>query len=205
MNSLKNNHQPSKLILIFYPYPVIIFQFFNKIIFPLSISEIMEKLCILVSMSQPISSTSLYLLQLVLLQQVLNLELYLFFFQVTSSVKGQDITALRASPATSPARPPPPFFSSGWRKTVQLRPRFLVFARIWAFLHPASPGHFRPSGARSGTSDERNARETLRKLPTRHVAPTCRRERAVIVLIASSSAHRRLPVHRLPRAVKAYR
>jgi hypothetical protein len=33
------------------------------------------------------------------------------------------------------------FFSSGQRKTVQSRPRFLVLARIWAFIHPASPGH----------------------------------------------------------------
>jgi hypothetical protein len=42
------------------------------------------------------------------------------------------------------------FFSSGRRKTVQLRSRFLVFARIWAFIHPASPDHPRPPGARSG-------------------------------------------------------
>jgi hypothetical protein len=75
----------------------------------------------------------------------------------------------------------------------QSRPRFLVFARIRAFIHPASPGHPRPSGARSGTSDERNARETARKLPGRCVTPTCQRERAVVILIASSFAHRRLP------------
>jgi hypothetical protein len=100
---------------------------------------------------------------------------------------------LRASPATSLKRPPAPFFSSGRRKTAQSRPRFLVFARIWAFIHLASPGHPRPSGARSGTPDERNARETARKLPARRVAPTCRRERAVVILIVSSSARRRLP------------
>jgi hypothetical protein len=98
-----------------------------------------------------------------------------------------------------------PVFSSGRRKRVQSRPRFLDFAQIWAFIHPASPGHPRLSRARSGTPDERNARETTKKLSARRVAPTCRRERAVVVLIASSSAHRRLPAHRLPCAVKACR
>jgi hypothetical protein len=75
----------------------------------------------------------------------------------------------------------------------QSRPRFLVFARIWAFIHPASPSHPRSPGARSGTLDETNVRETARKVPARLVAPTCRRERAVVVLIVSSSAHHRLP------------
>jgi hypothetical protein len=32
-------------------------------------------------------------------------------------------------------------------------------------------------------------RETPRKVPARLVAPTCRREKAVVILIASSSAH----------------
>jgi hypothetical protein len=59
------------------------------------------------------------------------------------------------------------FFSSGRRKSAQSRPQILVFARIWAFIHPASPGHPRPSGARSGTPDERNAREKARKIPAR--------------------------------------
>jgi hypothetical protein len=80
------------------------------------------------------------------------------------------------------------FFSSGRRKTVQLRSRFLVFARIWAFIHPASPDHPRPPGARSGSTEEINARETPRKVPARLVAPTCGRERPVVVLIESSSA-----------------
>jgi hypothetical protein len=102
-------------------------------------------------------------------------------------------------------RGPDVIFSSGWRKTAQSRPRFLVFARIWDFIHPASPGHPRPPRARSGTPDETNAQKTARKVPARLVALTCRRERAVIVLIASSSAHCRLPVHRLPRIVKACR
>jgi hypothetical protein len=93
----------------------------------------------------------------------------------------------------NPTRLPVAFFSSGRRKTAQSCPRFLVFARIWAFIHPASPGHPRPPGARSGTPDETNARETPRKVRARLVAPTCRRERAVVVLIASSSVHRRLP------------
>jgi hypothetical protein len=58
-------------------------------------------------------------------------------------------------------------------------------------LHPS--GEPRPSGARSATPNERNARETARKLPARRVAPSYRRERAVVVLIVSSSVHRRLP------------
>jgi hypothetical protein len=96
------------------------------------------------------------------------------------------------------------FFSSGRYKSAQSRPRIIVFTRIWAFIHPASLGHPRPSGARSGTPDERNAREKARKIPPHHVAPTCWREWAVVVLIISSSAHRRLPhTHHLPRAVKA--
>jgi hypothetical protein len=110
----------------------------------------------------------------------------------------------RASPLTRPTRPRHPFFSSGRRKSAQSRPRILVFARIWAFIHPASPGHPRPSGVRSGTPNKRNARETATKIPARPVAPTYRREWAVVVLIISSCAHRRLPrAHRLPRAVKA--
>jgi hypothetical protein len=86
---------------------------------------------------------------------------------------------------------------------VQSRFRFLIFGRIWPFIHPVSPGHPRPPGTRSGTSDKRNARETARKVSARLVAPTCRRERTVVILIASSSAHRCLSTHRLPRAVKA--
>jgi hypothetical protein len=93
----------------------------------------------------------------------------------------------------NPTRLPTTFFSSGWRKTAQLCPRFLVFVRIWTFIHPASPGHPRPPGVRSGTPDETNARETPSKVPARLVAPTCRRERAVVILIASSSAHRCFP------------
>jgi hypothetical protein len=49
------------------------------------------------------------------------------------------------------------FFSSRRRKMAQSRPSFLVFPRIWAFIHPASPGHPRSPGARSGTPDERKA------------------------------------------------
>jgi hypothetical protein len=93
------------------------------------------------------------------------------------------------------------FFSSGRRKSAQSRPRILDFAQIWAFIHLASPGHPRPSGARSSTPDERNARETARKIPARRVALTCRREWAVVVLIVSSSAHRRLLAHIVFRAL----
>jgi hypothetical protein len=74
-------------------------------------------------------------------------------------------TLVRASLAMSPARPSAPFFSSGRRKTARSRPRILVFVRIWAFIHPASPGHPRSSGACSGTPVERNARETASKSP----------------------------------------
>jgi hypothetical protein len=84
--------------------------------------------------------------------------------------------------------PRQPFFTSGRRKTALLRPRFLVFVQIWIFIHPASLGHPRPPGARSGSPEESNARETPRKVPMRLVAPTCPRERPVVVLIASSSA-----------------
>jgi hypothetical protein len=83
-------------------------------------------------------------------------------------------------------------------------PRFLIFARIWAFIHPVSPGHPRPPEARSGTPNKRNACEIARKVAARLVAPTCRRERAVVILIASSSVHCRLPAQHLPCAVKAY-
>jgi hypothetical protein len=41
------------------------------------------------------------------------------------------------------------------------------------------------------------------RIPAGRVAPTCRREWAVVVLIVSSSAHRLPRTHRLPRAVKA--
>jgi hypothetical protein len=81
----------------------------------------------------------------------------------------------------------------------QLRPRFLVFAQIWAFIHPVSPGHPRPSGARSGTPDERNVRETARKFPARRVAQLIgERGRS------SSSSHRLRSIvifraHHLPR------
>jgi hypothetical protein len=45
------------------------------------------------------------------------------------------------------------------------RARFLVFVRIWAFIHPASPGHPWPSGARSGTPDERKRAKQQGKFP----------------------------------------
>jgi hypothetical protein len=45
-----------------------------------------------------------------------------------------------------------------------------------------------PSGARSESPEETKARETSRKVPARLVALTCRRERPVVVSIASSSA-----------------
>jgi hypothetical protein len=70
---------------------------------------------------------------------------------------------------------------------VQSWPRFLVFVRIWAFIYPVSPGHPRPPGARSGSSEETNAQEMPRKVHARLVALTCRQERPVVVLIASSS------------------
>jgi hypothetical protein len=67
---------------------------------------------------------------------------------------------LRASPAVPRLGPRTPFFTSERRYSAQPRPRFLVFARIWAFIHPASPGHLRLSEARSGTLDETKTRET---------------------------------------------
>jgi hypothetical protein len=89
-----------------------------------------------------------------------------------------------------PDEAPVAFFSSGWRKMAQSRPRILVFARIWDFIHPASPCHPRPPGACSGSPEETKVRETS---PARLVAPTCRRERPVVVLIASSSARYKSP------------
>jgi hypothetical protein len=74
-----------------------------------------------------------------------------------------DMHIVRASPLTRPMRPRRALFLSERRKSAQLRPRILVFARIWAFIHPASPGHPRPSGARSGTPDETNWREKAGK------------------------------------------
>jgi hypothetical protein len=51
-------------------------------------------------------------------------------------------------------------FSSGQRYLAQPRPRFLIFARIWDFIHPASPGHPRLFEACSGSPDETKMRET---------------------------------------------
>jgi hypothetical protein len=66
-------------------------------------------------------------------------------------------------PASGPRQP---FFSSGRRKMAQSRPRFLIFPRIWAFIHPVSPGHPWSPVARSWTPDERKA----------GTDPLCRRE-----------------------------
>jgi hypothetical protein len=57
-------------------------------------------------------------------------------------------------------------------------------------FHPS--GEPRPSPARRGalgSPEETNAWKTPRKVPARLMAPTCQRERAVVILIASSSAH----------------
>jgi hypothetical protein len=77
------------------------------------------------------------------------------------------VRTLRASPLVSPTRPRRPYFSSEWQKTVQSRPWILDFARIWAFIHPASPDQPWPSGARSGTPDETNWRETAENIHAR--------------------------------------
>jgi hypothetical protein len=100
---------------------------------------------------------------------------------------------LRASPLTSPTRLPVSFFFIRTAKNGPVVPPVPRF-RPDLGLHPS--GELRPSwpsGVRSGTPDEKNARKTARETPTRRMAPTCRRERVVVVLIASSSAHRRLP------------
>jgi hypothetical protein len=76
------------------------------------------------------------------------------------------IFGIHASPSLEHLQPSPrlgprmPYFTSGWRYSAQPCPRFLVFARIWAFIHPASPGHPRLSEARSGTPDETKKRQT---------------------------------------------
>jgi hypothetical protein len=49
----------------------------------------------------------------------------------------------------------------------------------------------------------RTRRGKFPRVSAGRVAPTCRREWAVVVLIVSSSAHRLPRTHRLPRAVKA--
>jgi hypothetical protein len=57
-------------------------------------------------------------------------------------------------------------------------------------FHPS--GEPRPSppppGACLGSLEETNARKTPRIVPARLVAPTCRQERAVVILITLSSA-----------------
>jgi hypothetical protein len=103
--------------------------------------------------------------------------------------------ALESISNHGPGEAPDSLFFIQTAKNGTVAPSVPRFARIWAFIHPASPGHPRPSGARSGTTNERNARETAKKVPMRLVAPTCWRERAVVILIASSSAHHRLPAH----------
>jgi hypothetical protein len=69
----------------------------------------------------------------------------------------QELADLRASPAVPRLGPRRPFFTSGRWYSSQSRFRFLVFPRIWALIHPVSPGHPRSPGARSGTPDERKA------------------------------------------------
>jgi hypothetical protein len=77
---------------------------------------------------------------------------------------------LRASPAVFQMMPP---------KTVRLYPRFLVFHRNRALIHPESPGHLRPPGVRSETLEERKAgmgslcrRENTRTRLSRRKSPS---------------------------------
>jgi hypothetical protein len=69
----------------------------------------------------------------------------------------QSLEHLQPSPCLGPRTP---FFTSGRRYSAQPCPRFLVFARIWAFIHPASPDRPRLSEACSGNPDETKTRET---------------------------------------------
>jgi hypothetical protein len=57
------------------------------------------------------------------------------------------------------------FFSSGRRKSVQSGPRILVFARIWAFIHPASPGHPGLPGRARGLWTKETRAKRRRKFP----------------------------------------
>jgi hypothetical protein len=56
-------------------------------------------------------------------------------------------------------------------------------------FHPSGEPMSSPApGARSGSPEETKVRETSRRVPACLVAPTCWRERPVVILIASSSA-----------------
>jgi hypothetical protein len=57
---------------------------------------------------------------------------------------------LRASPTMVPVRPPDACFFIRTAKNGSVAPRFLVFARIWAFIHPASPDYPRLPGRARG-------------------------------------------------------
>jgi hypothetical protein len=116
--------------------------------------------------------------------------------EVVSEDKVKEKTRLRCKSISSHEPGETPgilFFHPDGKNRPSRAPRFLDFARIWVFIYLASPGHPRLSGARSRTPDKTQMCETLKKLPARRVTPTCQRERSVIVLIVSSSAHRRLP------------
>jgi hypothetical protein len=84
----------------------------------------------------------------------------MYVSHVFSFLLHKNATSFRASPAVPPTQPPAAVFYIRTAVFGPAVPRFLVFARIWAFIHPASPGHPRLSEARSGTPDETKTRET---------------------------------------------
>jgi hypothetical protein len=67
---------------------------------------------------------------------------------------------VRASPAVPPTRAPDAVFYIWTAKFGPATPPVPLFSRIWAFIHPASPGRPRLSEARSRTPDETKTRET---------------------------------------------
>ena len=95
---------------------------------------------------------------------------------------------LRASPLVPPNRPPASGFSIRTAKFGPVAPPVPRFRPDLGLNSSGDPTPPRPPGERSGSPDETKARETPRKLPARLVAPTCRREKPIVVLIASSSA-----------------
>jgi hypothetical protein len=75
---------------------------------------------------------------------------------------------------------------------IQSRPRIFIFARIWVFIHPASPYHPRPSGRTQGVRKKQKRGKHREKFP-----------RAWWPRVVSEKGRSSSSSHRLPRAVKA--